>query len=357
MHRVLSARVVAVPAVIAMALPLLAGCQQTRTARHVGSERTTAPAMSVAASAAQLQRQFEQVARTVLPSVVQVTTDQGEGSGVIYDRLGHIVTNAHVVEGASSIKVTQASGGKPLTGRLVGLFSPDDLAVIKVDGAVVRPAVFGDSARLRVGQIVMAMGSPLGLTGSVTDGIISGIGRTVTAEQEGAFPGATISSAVQTSAAINPGNSGGALVTLNGQVVGIPTLIAAASPGRAAQGIGFAVPSNTVRYIVPQLIEHGRVTNSGRASLGVTVATVIDQATGDPAGVGVISVIKGSGAAKAGIHHGDVIVTVNGTPTPTQADLAKMLAQLKPGDTAKVTLLRGGSRRTVDVRLEVLPGT
>jgi putative serine protease PepD len=314
-----------------------------------------APTIKVSGPAAQLEQQFEQVARVVLPSVVQITTEEGEGSGVIYDGHGHIVTNAHVVAGASTIKVTPASGGKPLTSKLIGLFSPDDLAVIKVDGAVVRPAVFGDSARLRVGQIVMAMGSPLGLTGSVTDGIVSGIGRTVSSEREGAFPGATISSAVQTSAAINPGNSGGALVTLNGEVMGIPTLIAATSPGRAAQGIGFAVPSNTVKNIAPQLIKYGKVTSSGRAALGVSVTTVIDQSTGEPAGVGVVSVVKGSGAARAGIQHGDVIVAVNGMPTPSQGELAKALAGVKPGDTVKVTLLRSGGRRTVDLRLGELP--
>ncbi|WP_315987639.1 S1C family serine protease [Actinomadura sp. HBU206391] len=354
MHRVGRTRAVAASAIIAMGVPLLAGCQETRTARRTA--RTIAPTIKVGEPAAQLERQFEQVARTVLPSVVQITTDQGEGSGVIYDDRGHIVTNAHVVAGASTIKVTQASGGKPLVSRLVGLFSADDLAVIKVDGAVVRPAVFGDSAKLRLGQIVMAMGSPLGLTGSVTDGIISGIGRTVSSEREGAFPGATISSAVQTSAAINPGNSGGALVTMNGQVMGIPTLIAAASPGKAAQGIGFAVPSNTVKSIAPQLIKYGKVTSSGRAALGVSVTTVINQSTGEPAGVGVIDVIKGGGAAKAGIHHGDVIIAVNGAPTPAQGDLAKVLAALKPGDKVQVTVLRNGGRRNLEVRLGELPG-
>jgi putative serine protease PepD len=276
---------------------------------------------------------------------------------VIYDNKGHIVTNAHVVAGASRFKVTPASGGKALQGRLIGVFTPDDLAVVKVDGVTVRPAAFGDSARLQVGQIVMAMGSPLGLTGSVTNGIVSGVGRTVSSEREGAFPGATISSAVQTSAAINPGNSGGALVTLTGQVVGIPTLIAATSQGQAAQGIGFAIPSNTVKNIAPQLIRNGKVSNSGRAALGVSVTTVIDPRTGEPAGVGVVSVTKGSGAQKAGIQQGDIIVAVNNAPTPSQAELAKVLAGLRPGGTAKVTVMRSGVKRTVEVRLTELPGS
>jgi putative serine protease PepD len=333
------------------------GCSGMGSPRHSGTLAPAASTVTISGSAAQLEQQYEQVVRSVLPSVVQITTDQGEGSGVVYDDRGHIVTNAHVVAGASRFKITPASGGKALTGRLVGMFPPDDLAVVKVNGASLRPASFGDSGRLQVGQIVMAMGSPLGLSGSVTNGIVSGVGRTVSSEHEGAFPGATISSAVQTSAAINPGNSGGALVTLSGQVVGVPTLIAATSQGQAAQGIGFAVPSNTVKSIAPQLIRNGKVTSSGRAALGVSVGTVVDQSSGEPAGVGVVEVSKGSGAEKAGLQKGDIIIAVNGMFTPTQADLAKILAGLRPGDTVRITLLRNGGKRTIDVRLSELPSS
>ena len=166
------------------------------------------------------------------------------------------------------------------------MFAPDDLAVIRVQSGAgsLHPASFGRSASVRVGEIVLAMGNPLGLTGTVTDGIVSATGRTVS---EGQGSSAVLISAIQTSAAINPGNSGGALVNLAGQVIGIPTL-AAADPqlGGAAAGIGFAIPSDTVTSIAGQLIATGKVTNSGRASLGITAQTVAD-ASGQPAGVGI----------------------------------------------------------------------
>jgi putative serine protease PepD len=148
----------------------------------------------------------------------------------------------------------------------VGAFQADDLAVLKVNGGNLKPAAWGDSSKAEVGQIVLAMGNPLGLAGSVTNGIVSALHRTVSTKGEGAFQGSTIADAIQTSAAINPGNSGGALVTLNGQVIGIPTAAASdPSVGGQAAGIGFATPSNTVKMIVPQLIKSGKVSNSGRA--------------------------------------------------------------------------------------------
>ncbi|MFC7732953.1 S1C family serine protease [Actinomadura keratinilytica] len=247
--------------------------------------------------------------------------------------------------------------GRPLPAALVGEYAPDDLAVVRVDGAGLRPAAFGDSAKLRTGQIVLAMGNPLGLSGSVTNGIVSALGRTVTTRREGAFPGATIANAIQTSAPINPGNSGGALVTLNGEVIGIPTA-AASDPqiGGTAAGIGFATPSGTVRTIVPQLIKEGRVRRSGRAALGVSIQTVISG--GDPrqTAVGVVEVTPGGPADKAGIRPGDSIRAVNGTPTPNTSALAEVLAGLRPGDTAQVRITTAeGADRTVEVTLGQLP--
>jgi putative serine protease PepD len=306
-----------------------------------------------------MQNQYEQVVQTVLPSVVQITTDLGEGSGVVYDDKGDIVTNAHVVAGASKFEVSQATGGKPLKGTLVGAFNADDLAVIKVTGGTsLHPARFGDSSPLKVGQIVLAMGNPLGLSGSVTQGIVSALGRTVTSRSEGPFPGATIANAIQTSAAINPGNSGGALVTLTGEVIGIPSS-AAIDPevGAAAQGIGFAIPSRTVNLIVPQLIKSGKVTESGRAALGVRVRTIVDD-SGQPGGVGIVTVTKGGPADKAGLQPGDTIVSVDGTPTHDQSALAEALAGLKPGDVAKVEIMRpDGTTKTVEVTLGELPNS
>jgi putative serine protease PepD len=188
------------------------------------------------------------------------------------------------------------------------------------------------------------MGNPLGLTGTVTDGIVSATGRTVS---EGQGSSAVLISAIQTSAAINPGNSGGALVNLAGQVIGIPTL-AATSPqmGGAAAGIGFAIPSDTVASIASQLIATGKVSNSGRASLGIAAQTVAD-ASGQPAGVGIIMVTPGGAAAQAG----DIITDLAGQPVPSVAALQSVLAAHKPGDRVQARVSRNGTESTVTVTL------
>ncbi|MFZ0120881.1 MAG: PDZ domain-containing protein, partial [Pseudonocardiaceae bacterium] len=224
------------------------------------------------------------------------------------------------------------------------------------------PAHLGDSSKLQAGDIVLAMGNPLGLTGSVTDGIISFTGRTVTEPAQGSSPPATLPDIIQTSAAINPGNSGGALVDLAGDVIGVPTL-AALEPqsgglGGAAPGLGFAIPSNVVTDIAGQLIAHdGHVVNSHRAELGVGVVTVVD-ATGQPAGMGVVSVVPGGPAAAAGIQPGEVITAVNNTPVHQASDLAQALAAHDPGQQVGITLTTPqGATRTVTVTLVQLPGS
>ena len=304
-----------------------------------------------------LEQQFEQVVKKVLPSVVQINTDTGLGSGVVYDDKGDIVTNDHVVAGARRLQVTTPASKTPLPAKLVGEFAANDLAVVRVKNAPLTPATFGDSGRLAVGQIVLAMGNPLGLSGSVTNGIVSALGRTVSSQHEGSFPGATIAGAVQTRAPITPGNSGGALVTLANQVVGIPTLtVADPQIGGAAAGIGFAIPSNTVKLIADQLIASGRVKESGRAAIGAKVRTVVD-IRGDVAGVGVVSVTPGGPAEKAGIRADEVIVSVNGVRTPTTTALAEALASLKPGQKVTVEIQRpDGARKTVTITLGQLPG-
>lgn len=197
-----------------------------------------------------LQNAFVDVVRTVSPSVVQIEDQQGLGSGIVLDAAGDIVTNNHVVSGGSSFTVT-ASNGKRYPATLVGSFPPDDLAVIKVSGAHLQPAVFADSSKLEVGDLAIAIGNPLGLRSSVTEGIVSAFRQAV---PEGGD--VTLPSLIQTSAAINPGNSGGALVDLSGRVIGIPTL-AATDPefGNAqAPGIGFAIPSDTVQRVATSVI-------------------------------------------------------------------------------------------------------
>ncbi|GAA2641957.1 S1C family serine protease [Nonomuraea recticatena] len=342
----------------AAAVLLISGCSGSISrATPPASTPAPSPASSSPASASSphaLEAEYEKVIQEVLPSIVQINTKVGLGSGIVYDSAGHIVTNAHVVGEATEMEVTLATGGTARPARLVASFPAGDLAVIKVsDLNGLAPARFGDSAKLRVGQIVLAMGNPLGLSGSVTNGIVSALGRTVSEPQGGGSPGATIANAIQTSAAINPGNSGGALVDLSGQVIGIPTL-AATDPqlgGGAAPGIGFAIPSNTATDIAAQIIKDGKVTNSRRAALGIVGRTVIGP-EGSPVGVGVVGVSRDGGAAQAGIAAGDVIVSVNGTDTPTMSALSEILAAQKPGGQAKVEVVKpDGSTGTVTVTL------
>jgi S1-C subfamily serine protease len=230
----------------------------------------------------------------------------------------------------------------------VGSFPPNDVAVVHVSGAGLRAATFADSSKLEPGQIVLAMGSPLGLQTSVTDGIVSAVGRTVSEPN-----GVTLPNVIQTSAAINPGNSGGALVDVDGRVVGIPTLAAVDQElGGSAPGIGFGIPSNTATSLAEQIVAHGKVVNSHRAYLGVQIGSL----TGGN-GVIVVAVTPGGPAAQAGIRAGDVIVRVNRKPTPTAAALEDILANLNVGSSVPVVVRhQDGSQRTLTVKLGSLPG-
>ena len=305
---------------------------------------------SVPAGAGALQSQFVSVVRKVAPSVVQIETQSGLGSGVIFDSKGDIVTNNHVVQGASSVRVTLASG-KQYAGRVVNTFAPDDLAVVRISAPNLRPVAFARSSQLQVGQIALAVGNPLGLRSSVTEGIVSAVNRTVS---EGSGTNASIAQAVQTSAAINPGNSGGALVDLSGRLIGIPTL-AASDPqiGGAAAGIGFAIPSDTVKDIAGQIVRFGKVVDSHRAYMGVTVADLVSGG-----GVYISSVAAGGPAATAGIRAGDIVTSVAGKPTSSTDDLTTTLASLKPGQTVPVAVVsQSGAKRTVKVKLGSFPGS
>ncbi|MEU2871319.1 trypsin-like peptidase domain-containing protein [Streptomyces olivoreticuli] len=341
----------------ACAAALLAGCSPSHTsaspAPSTGSTASTGSPVTVG-SAGDLQAAYEKVVKDVLPSVVQITTGEGLGSGVVYDNKGHVVTNAHVVGDATTFKVTLATGGDAVGARLVSSYPDQDLAVVQLDSVPknLKPATLGDSAKVEVGQIVLAMGNPLGLSSSVTQGIVSAVGRTVSEGRSGGGTGATISNMVQTSAAINPGNSGGALVNLAGQVIGIPTL-AATDPelGQgAAPGIGFAIPAATVHTIAGQIIKSGKVTESGRAALDITARTIVGQDFA-PAGVAVVSVGTGGAADKAGLKAGDIITRLNKDPITTMQSLTVALAGLKPGDRAEVTYDRDGSEHTATVTL------
>ncbi|MFJ8532670.1 trypsin-like peptidase domain-containing protein [Streptomyces sp. NPDC093591] len=334
-------------------LSACSGSPSSRSREEEGS--TTQAAQAVAPRAVDdLQDGYLKVIKDVLPSVVQIQARNDLGSGVVYDGQGHIVTNAHVVGNEDSFRVTTANSENTFTARLVFSYPQQDLAVIKLDKAPqgLKAAAFGDSAKVEVGQIVLAMGSPLGLSSSVTQGIVSATGRTVTEGRSQGGTGATIANMVQTSAAINPGNSGGALVNLDGRVIGIPTL-AATEPGGgegAAPGIGFAIPASTVRTIADQIVRDGRVTESGRAALGITGRTVVDDDY-QVAGVAVVEVMAGGPADKAGIEPGDVITRLGDTDITTINSLAEELASDRPGERTTVTYTRDGDEKTVDVTL------
>ncbi|MFF2851688.1 S1C family serine protease [Streptomyces sp. NPDC058001] len=336
----------------AVLVALVGGCSDAGSSS--GRTDTTTRAAPPVKASNSLQDDYERVIKDVLPSVVQVQGSKDLGSGVVYDAQGHIVTNAHVVGTDRTFKVTTANNESALTARLVFAYPEQDLAVVKLDSVPsgLKAASFGDSSQVQVGQIVLAMGSPLGLSSSVTQGIVSAVGRTVSEGNGGGGTGATIGNMIQTSAAINPGNSGGALVNLDSKVIGIPTL-AATDPqlsNSAAPGIGFAIPANMVKTIADQIIKEGKVTDSGRAALGITGRTVVGP-NYQPAGVAIVSVTNGGAAQKAGLQAGDIITKVGNQQISTITSLSEVLASDKPGDKVQVTYTRDGNENTVDVTL------
>ena len=260
---------------------------------------------------------------------------QSAGSGVIFDaRSGYIVTNAHVVENASEITVT-LQDGRDLKAEIIGSDTPSDVAVLKVKPDGLTQIPLGDSAKMEVGDFVVAIGNPFGLQHTVTSGIISGLSRS------GINPDG-YEDFIQTDASINPGNSGGALVNLRGELIGINTAILSRSGGNI--GIGFAIPVNMAHSVMDQLIRYGSVK---RGQLGVSMYTVtpdIAHSLGLPSVVGALvsQVVEGSPADHAGIRTGDVITSVNGQPVKSNSELRNTIGLLRVGDRVDIGLLRDG---------------
>jgi putative serine protease PepD len=323
--------------VLLVALALV-GCGSPKQPT-VTVEQSASPNGAVA-----VQTAFEQVVRNVTPQVVQIQQPAGLGSGIVFDGRGDIVTNAHVVGSAKSVTVS-SSTGQTYPGKVLGSFVQNDVAVVRIAAGKLKPATFADSSKVAIGELVLAIGNPLGLRSSVTNGIISALGRTQLEEGGNVLP-----NTIQTSAPINPGNSGGALVDIESRVVGMNTLAAVSPFGGTAPGIGFAIPSNTIKDIATQIVQHGKVVNTHRAFLGIGGATL------QGGGVLVTKVFPGTGAAKAGLKPGDVITALDGKPTPSLDALAVILAGHKPGDTVKVTVA-APRKRTVEVTLGELPAT
>jgi putative serine protease PepD len=289
---------------------------------------------------------------------------RGQGSGFVYDDEGRIVTNHHVVEGAESIEVTLADGSS-YDARLLGSDPSTDLALLQIDAPAdeLEPLALGDSDGLAVGEEVVAIGSPFGLDATVTSGIVSALDRRITAPN-----GFAIENAIQTDAAINQGNSGGPLLNADAEVVGVNSQIETETGGNV--GIGFAVPSNTVRSVVADILEDGSVEH---AFLGVSIETIPADVAGDlgePAGVAVAEVRDGSPAEAAGLRAatgsqavdgvpyptgGDVITAVDGEAVTTADELQSQVAEHSPGDEIELTVVHGGDTRTVTVTLADRP--
>ncbi|MGQ4806985.1 hypothetical protein NKDENANG_00323 [Candidatus Entotheonellaceae bacterium PAL068K] len=309
--------------------------------------------------------------RMVSPAVVYITTlavqrdafnlnlfqiPQGTGSGFIWDQEGYIITNFHVIQGASGARVTLADNST-WKAQLVGVAPDQDLAVlaIKAPSSRLTPIAIGTSSDLEVGQKVFAIGNPFGLDQTLTTGIISALGREISA-----VTGRTIGGVIQTDATINPGNSGGPLLDSAGRLIGVNTAIYSSSG--ASAGIGFAVPVDTVNRVVPQLLRHGRIVRPG---LGVRIADDQTARRLGLSGVLIIEVNQGSAAAAAGLREtrrndqgglllGDVIVGVNAATVTSIDDLMQTLDTYKVGDTVRLAILRDDARLSVSVTLQAL---
>ncbi len=287
------------------------------------------------------------------PGPSQPDVQEGLGSGVIVRSDGHIITNNHVVEGAEQLSV-QTLDGSQYDAEVIGTDSYSDLAVLNIDASGLTAASFGNSEELAVGQWVLAIGSPLSpqLNNSVTAGIVSALGRLQTAPQRSRASSQSggVHNFIQTDAAINPGNSGGPLVNLQGQLVGINTAIASRSGGN--QGVGFAIPANTVERVATQIIEEGEVR---RAFLGIRYGpasqTLIQNEDLAPGSAVVSQVQSGTPAAEAGLEAGDIITAIDGTPLENHLQLGNKIASMRPGDEVSLRVNRDGEQRTFTVTL------
>ncbi|WP_205695770.1 S1C family serine protease [Conexibacter sp. SYSU D00693] len=289
-------------------------------------------------------------------SVLQVRRNGGSGTGWLIDGDGTVVTNAHVVGASERVSLVLDDGKPPVRARVMGTDPSTDLAVLRVSRRAVsgvKPLPLADSDDVETGQLAVAIGYPLGLQRTVTQGIVSGVGRSIEAPN-----GFSIDEVIQTDAPINPGNSGGPLLDERGRVIGVNSQIATAGGGGGNVGIGFAVPSNTVREVVPTLKNGGHVV---RPYLGVATGAAPSGATGAV----VREVRPDSPASRAGLRaartlqgrDGDTIVSVDGTPVRAPEDVSRAINDREPGDRIPITVLRNGDRMTVEVELADRPST
>ena len=302
---------------------------------------------------------MQQIASVASPSVVAITTEQmsssqtwfggyyvqsGAGSGIIISQDGYILTCAHVVSGATSVKVQLNGSDETYDATIVGADSTSDIAVLKIEATGLTPAVIGDSDKLAVGETTVAVGNPLGtLSNTVTQGIVSALNRQVTVEDNDM-------TLIQTDTSISPGNSGGGLFNANGELIGV---VNAKSSYSEAEGIGFAIPINTAMDIAQQLIENGAV---ARPALGVSILDISDASAAQQYGVSamgvyVVDVTKGGGAEAAGVQRGDRIIAVDDTAVSSTSTVKSYLADKEVGDTVSLQVERDGKVLTLNVTL------
>ena len=343
-------RVAPVGAALALGGAAGAGIYATSTGGSASSPTTvvaSVPAQPAAVTSTSLIQLYKNAAPGVVDiKVTGVDTGGGgsgsaEGSGFVIDKNGDVITNAHVVDGATSMTVS-FTNGKTAKAKLVGIDNSTDIAVIKVDAAasLLHPLTLGSSSGVQVGEAVAAIGSPFGLPGSLTSGIVSAVNRTIQAPNNYSITGA-----IQTDAAINHGNSGGPLLDLSGDVVGVNAQIESDSGGN--DGVGFAIPIDAAKSVANTLISGGKVQH---AYLGVKVG---DTASGD--GAQVTNVLGGTPADKAGLKAGDVITSVNGDAISTADELTSNLGARKPGDKVTLEVTRNGKTQKLTVTLGTRP--
>ena len=344
----------------------LAGNDSTATVAAPVDHSLTQQTPSETASAQGATGSIESVAAAVLPSVVSVvstsSSSEGEGSGVILTQDGYILTNNHVISGATDLTV-RFNDGTTASATVVGADVTGDLAVIKVDGVTgLTPATLGTSGDIAVGEQVIAIGSPLGLSATVTSGIVSALNRPVrtTSEtptdprtgQSTAASGGTVLNAIQTDAAINPGNSGGPLVNMQGQIIGINSAIASLSSSSTSQsgsiGVGFAIPIDSAARIAQEIMKTGK---SSHAVLGASVGDASNGNSVISTGAEIKQVTSGGAAEAAGLQVGDVITKIDGNLIESSDALVATIRSAAPGSQVQVTLLRGTSTQTVAVTL------
>jgi len=315
---------------------------------------TTTVVTAQPASATRTVSTLTQLYKNVTPGVVDITVTssssdgfgfggqqqtQAEGSGIVYDAKGHILTNAHVVDGAKSITVRFQSG-KTAKATLVGIDAGTDIAVIKVDvdASLLHPLTLGSSASVQPGEEVIAIGSPFGLAGTMTSGIVSAVDRTIQAPNN-----YSISGAIQTDAPINHGNSGGPLLDASGDVIGVNAQIESDSGGN--DGVGFAIPIDAVKSVASTIVAGGKVQH---AYVGVRIQDV-------EGGAKITQIVAGAPAAKAGLKVGDVITSFDGKPVSSADDLTAAVFQAKPGEKVSVTITRNGNTQHLSLTLGVQP--